>query len=228
MKTEIDPTYKERDAGNKELFSMLIYRPIAKFLLNTIFKHLNITPNQISFISLLVMIAASWFFAFTSYPLIIIGALLVSLGYVFDMLDGQYARYKGLSGKFGHWFDPFIDTIKAVFLFIGLSYGLYSRQNEALALLWGSVAMAQALLTFYVMNTRSQIIKGPTFEVKIGNIYIGYEISLYLTITAFVVVNRIYGGLIFLATVGALSWIKLYISLTRYYNKHKDEIENKA
>ena len=222
-----DTMYKAMDAGNKEFFSMIIYRPAANFLLNAIFKYLNVTPNQISFLSLVIAAFASFFFAFSEYPYVLAGVLLLHLTYTFDMLDGQYARFKGLSSKYGKWFDPFIDIIKAAFIFLALSYRVYCEtSNDPNAFIFGFLAMINSFLTFYILNTRGQMIKGPTFEVKpAGNIYVGYEISLYWALSFFIIINRPYAGLIFLATAGALSWIKCYITLRNYYFKNKAEIE---
>lgn len=225
-----DAMYKGMDAGNKELFSMLIYRPAANFLLNTVFKYLNVTPNQISFLSLIVAISGSFFFAFIDYPWVIIGVLLLHLTYTFDMLDGQYARYKGLSSKYGKWFDPFIDIIKIAFIILALSYrSYYEGAGDPRTFIWGFIALVNSFLTFYILNTRGQMIKGATFEVKPAkNIYIGYEISLYWALSFFIVINKVYAGLIFLATIGTLSWIKCYITLRKYYFKNRAEIEASA
>ncbi len=227
MKEKGDFVYKERDTGNKELLSMLIYRPTARFILIKFLKNSKITPNQISIISLILFIIASFFFAFFRYPAILIGLIFMHLGYAFDMLDGIYARYKKLSSKFGQWLDPFLDTVKAAFLFISLSYRAYVTSGNPNALIWGSVAMANSLLSYYILNTRDQVVKSNNFEVKLGkNIYVGYEITLYWAITLPILFNKLYFGLVFLATVGALSWIKVFISLRRYYIKHKSMIEN--
>lgn len=221
-----DFVYKERDAGNKELFSMLIYRPIAKIMVLRAFKFINISPNIISIVSLLWVVVASIFFAFFTYPSIIIGALFLQLSYLFDVLDGQYARYKGMSTKFGQWLDPFLDTIKIVFLFISLSFGAFKAQGDPGMFVWGAIAMANSFLTFYIMNTRDKIIKSVTFEVKLAkNIYVGYEISLYLAVTLAVLFNKAHWALVFLATIGALSWIKVLATLIKYYAANKKLVE---
>lgn len=226
MDEKRDFTYKEMDAGNKELFSMLIYRPAANFLLNIFFKRIDITPNQISLLSLLAVAIGSLFFAFLRFPFTIAGVLFLHLCYTLDMLDGQYARYKGLSSKLGKWFDPFLDVIKVVFIFSSLSYAAYISGSSYTVFLWGIGALSNSFLTFYIMNTRNLIIKEHKFQVKIKkNIYVGYEISLYWAISLIVAFNRLHWGLIFLATVGALSWIKIYATLRRYYHEHKEQIE---
>jgi len=226
MENKNDFVYKGADAGRKELFSMLIYRPIAKALIFAFFKNSKITPNQISFISLVITLIGCFFFAFFRYPFMILGVLFLHIGYVFDMLDGTYARYKGLSSKFGRWFDPFLDTIKAAGLFISISYAAYIDSGNPTVLLWGMLALVNSLITYYIMNTKSEIVKDATFEVSFGNdIYIGYEISLYLALSVIVLFNILYPGLIFMATVGALSWIKVFITARRYYVKNMDKIE---
>jgi phosphatidylglycerophosphate synthase len=226
MRSAKNFTYKEMDAGHKEFLSMLIYRPIANFMLNRVFRHTNVTPNQITLFSLAIIIIASSFFAFSRYPLVLIGILFLHLGYALDMLDGQYARYKGLSSKFGQWLDPFIDVIKGAFLYTSLSYGTYLAENNPLVFLWGIIALTNTFLTFYILNTRGQIMKGHNFELKLKKyVYVGYEISLYWVMSIAVLFNKVHVGLIFLATAGAFSWIKPYITFMRYCKMHKEQIE---
>jgi len=219
--------YKDIDFGRKELFSMLIYRPIANMLLFAFLKRSKITPNQISFASLLLTIAACCFFAFFAYPYSLFGLVFLHANYVFDCLDGQYARYKGLTSKFGRWFDPFMDIMKAALLFISLSHAAYMASGNPRAILWGMVAMANSLLTYYIMNTKGVFVKEATFEMELGkNTYIGYEVSLYWALSIIASFNILYKGLIFMATVGSLSWIKLYITARHYYVKNMESIEN--
>jgi phosphatidylglycerophosphate synthase len=226
MPEDRDYVYKEIDAGNKELFSMFIYRPLARLLLLGVFRHVNTTPNVISFLSLSLAVAASYYFACFSYPIILIGVLLLHLVYTFDMLDGQYARYRGMTSKYGRWLDPFLDDIKISLVFITLSYRAYSDTLDYRVFIWGTAALVNALLTFYILNTRGLLVNKATFEVKLKkNIYVGYEISLYWVISFFVIINKLYPGLIVLATFGALSWIKCFVSLRRYYFRNKEQIE---
>ena len=97
------------------------------------------------------------------------------------------------------------------------------------ALIWGGVALTQALLSYYILNTRSQVVPDSAFEVKLAkNIYVGYEISLYWAITIPVLFNKVYWGLMFLATAGAFGWIKVFISLRRHYTKNREKIENQS
>ncbi|MFC1808256.1 CDP-alcohol phosphatidyltransferase family protein [Candidatus Omnitrophota bacterium] len=226
MNENKDFVYREKDAGHKELFSMLIYRPLARMLLLGVFKHIKTTPNMITFISLLWTLAGCWFFAFTPYPYAIIGVLLLHIGYVFDMLDGQYARYKDMSSRYGQWFDPFLDVIKAASLFLSLSYGAYASKSDPTALIWGFFGMINCFLAYYIMNTRNIVIEGHTFEIKLPmHIYVGYEITLYWCLSVLVVFNIVYPGLIFLATVGALAWIKLLNTVWKKHLNQKDQIE---
>jgi len=218
--------YKEVDGGGKEFFSMIIYRPLARFLLLSIFRFTSITPNQITLISLCFAIVAALYLAFFTYPAIILALLFLHLTYTFDMLDGVYARYKGLTSKLGKWFDSFVDLIKLSAIFISLNYAAYKAENKIMVFIWGMLATTNVFLSVYLLNTRDQLMKIPPFEVKFGkNIYFGFEISLYWIISLFVLFNKIYAGLIFLGTAGILLWLKPYITLMRYYKRHKEEIE---
>ncbi|MBP7216236.1 MAG: CDP-alcohol phosphatidyltransferase family protein [Candidatus Omnitrophica bacterium] len=214
--------YKEKDKGKKELLSMLIYRPVATQIVLRFMKQCTFSPNLISMVSLLLGIAASLIFALGRYPVIAWGVVLLHLSYLFDVLDGQYARYKNSSSAYGAWFDPFVDIIKAACLLIGLAYGAYQITGDAHVFLWSAFAMTHSFLTMYILNTRDKVPGSSAFEVVVRpNIYIGYEISLYWIISLFVLCNLVYLGLIVLGSVGALSWVKCFISVRRNYFLHR-------
>ncbi len=221
-----ESTYKDRDAGHKEIFSMFIYRPFSRFLLWRVFRHLSITPNQVSALSLLAAVIGSGIIAFCAYPWSLTAILFLHLSYTFDTLDGQLARYKGLTSKFGKWFDPFLDVNKTVFIFAALSYKASIAEAHPTAFLWGIAALTHSFLTFYIMNTRSHVVKELTFEVKLKDrVYLGYEVSLYWVLSLVVLLDRAYEGLILLGTLGAFSWVKAYITLAKSYYANRDTIE---
>ncbi|MBF0493819.1 MAG: CDP-alcohol phosphatidyltransferase family protein [Candidatus Omnitrophica bacterium] len=221
-----DYFFKARDGGNKEFLSMLIYRPIAGFMLEKFFRDSKVTPNQISLMSLVVIAAGCCFFAFCPYPWNITGVLLLHFGYALDMLDGIYARYRGVSSEFGRWLDAFFDVIKGFLLFTSLAYSAYVTSGHYLILIAGMAALANTFLTFYVLNTKEHVIKEVIFEVQPWKgIYIGYEIMLYCFLSLMVVFDKIYLGLIILATFGALAWLKNCRTIWIYHLTHKETVK---
>ncbi len=221
-----DFMYKGRDAGHKEFFSMLIYRPIANFVLNKLVRHMKVTPNQISLFSLLMVFVGCVVFVKNPYPYSLVFVIFLHLGYLFDVLDGQYARYKGLESKYGQWFDAFLDTIKGALIFVSLSYKAYLIDHEPMVLLWGMVALIQSFLAFYALNSKEQVIEG-SFSIKLKRkVYVGYEASLYWAISLVVISNRLYYGLLFLGAVCAVTWLRVCVVLSRNCRVNKKMIKD--
>lgn len=214
--------YKSEDKGGKELFSMIIYRPIANIILERFLKDSNISPNMVSVISLIMALIASYLFYLYDYKYLILGAFFLNTAYLFDVLDGQLARYKNKASQFGRLFDAMLDVIKMALLFLAISSGIYMQTHNPLVLILGFLALSNAFLTFYMMIGRKLFMQSDSFAVRLkNNVYVGYEVSLYLILTLFALINSLYIGLLFFATLGALGWIKIFISMYGIHIKSK-------
>ena len=71
-----------------------------------VFVRLGITPNQISLMALLAGIACAVLFFMHQF---LIGALLLLLSAIFDLVDGSVARKTGAHTNFGAVFDWIVD-----------------------------------------------------------------------------------------------------------------------
>ena len=75
-----------------------IQDPLAKqmvrFLKNTL-----ITPNQVTYFSVLVGFASGYAFSFASPASLVLGGILLEATLVLDCVDGQLARAKGMASE---------------------------------------------------------------------------------------------------------------------------------
>ncbi|MDP3895807.1 MAG: CDP-alcohol phosphatidyltransferase family protein [Mesorhizobium sp.] len=80
---------------------------------------LNITPNQITFVGLALVVFNCVFYAWHRDPFLFGTSLIVA--YLFDTLDGVVARAQGTSSKFGGYLDAVVDRYQevATYLVIG-------------------------------------------------------------------------------------------------------------
>ena len=135
--------------------------PIDNLILNTkypvfyIARKLNMTPNNLTFISLVLGLVSIYSFCFKSYTL---SAITYFISYMFDTYDGNYARTYEMTTAFGDLFDHIKDLLvnfalimvflvnskliynkwvilTTVILFIGLNLHLgcqeiYSKEND--------------------------------------------------------------------------------------------------
>ena len=107
--------------------------PVDIFLLkingyfNPIFRSLNITPNILTTLSLLITLVGLLVYR-KGY--VIIGAILYFVGYYFDCADGNYARKYGLVTQFGDYYDHLSDVFKyLVFSWVLLASTISSKRK---------------------------------------------------------------------------------------------------
>lgn len=81
---------------------------IADRILWFIINFTNLTPNQITFIGLLSLLASAYFFL-TNH--LILGAIFFELRWIFDTIDGILARLKGSKSKFGAFWDNYVGNV---------------------------------------------------------------------------------------------------------------------
>jgi len=88
---------------------------------------LAVTPNQWTFLSLLLGFVGDGCIAAGGYRLGLVGAFFFQLFYLVDNWDGEVARAKGLSSRWGGWFDVAVDAVIQVALALCLAEGLQRR-----------------------------------------------------------------------------------------------------
>ena len=79
----------------------------------------GVSPNAITTVGTLVLVGSGVAFAGANLRL---GALLLLLSGVCDMLDGKVARGNGLVTKFGAFYDSTLDRIGEAVLFLGIAW----------------------------------------------------------------------------------------------------------
>jgi len=96
-----------------------------------------VTPNQITLLSLLAGLAGAAFFA-SSDPLYwLAGWLVVNIHLILDQVDGEVARWKKMTTKFGYFFDEVTHPIVNTALFVAAAMGLYAMSGDAQMLVVG-------------------------------------------------------------------------------------------
>jgi CDP-diacylglycerol--glycerol-3-phosphate 3-phosphatidyltransferase len=131
-----------------------IIDPLANF-----FIRYKVSPNHISFLSLLFALSAGILFYFSFSPKILLSAgFLTLLSAILDAVDGAIARKIGPTRK-GDFLDHALDRYSDIFIICGISFRY--------APLWiGIVAITGVLLTSY-LGTQAQ-------AVGIGRYYGGF------------------------------------------------------
>lgn len=112
--------------------------------------HTPLTPNQITFLSMVLGLASCWTYSTGNYEWGVVGGMLMVLCYVLDNCDGEIARLKKLSSSFGEKFDTFVDWVVHATFFAALGFGV-AEQNQNQIWLWlGLVGTAGATINYAI------------------------------------------------------------------------------
>lgn len=108
--------------------------PIANKILYFFADIKGITPNHLTFFSLLLGLLASYCFFMHNMKSMILGAFLIQTSFIFDCMDGQLARYRNSRSNFGAWLDRVSDRVKDFAYFFSLALGWFLKYQDAKAL----------------------------------------------------------------------------------------------
>jgi len=133
LKQNIDLSLRERYKNNYAQYYALYITHyfsirIVRFLYNK-----KITPNQVTVFSIILSLIGAVFFSLGSKASCLVGAFLFELFYIFDSVDGQLARAKGLFSHGGKYLDIFCNFLVPPVILFGIGVGvlksLYSPIN---------------------------------------------------------------------------------------------------
>jgi CDP-diacylglycerol--glycerol-3-phosphate 3-phosphatidyltransferase len=121
---------------------------------------LRIHPNVLTFVGVLISIAAGW--ALADGRFILAGVIMVAAS-VFDFIDGKVAQETGLASLFGGFWDSVIDRFSDLALSVGLIV-LYASLGRVDYVLITSITMVFATMTSYTRARAESLIK----KCKVG------------------------------------------------------------
>ncbi|MDQ3337663.1 MAG: CDP-alcohol phosphatidyltransferase family protein [Myxococcota bacterium] len=117
-------TREDRHAAHRLLYSILIkpqdnaltrylYRPIS-LPLTKLLVWTRVSPNQVSMFVGVIVALGCYLSAQASMSYVIAGTAIILAGQYLDCCDGEIARVKLLSSRFGAWLDTVVDELSSV------------------------------------------------------------------------------------------------------------------
>ena len=159
---------------------------------------LRIHPNVLTFVGVLINVAAAWALAMGRFGLA--GGIMI-VANIFDFIDGKVAREMGMDSAFGGFWDSVMDRFSDLALFLGLVY-LYSSQKRTDYVVITVVAMIFTVLTSYARARAESVVA----RCKVGFMERPERIVLFM-IGAFT--NR----------MAAVMWVILVLSILTVANR---------
>lgn len=151
MKENIESTYKSNDT--EEWLDRVWTRPIG-YLWAVFFRKLDIHPNTVTILSILIGGASALFFMHGSYRtegtvgLVynIIGILLLMWANFYDSADGQLARMTGQKTQLGRILDGVAGEVWFILIYIAIVYRFYVHHDLEFGILGIGDTAANSLL----------------------------------------------------------------------------------
>jgi phosphatidylglycerophosphate synthase len=133
-----------------EWWSSFVTSPIAVLINWVVVDWPWLTPNRITLLSLVTAIAAAALIVFGGDESFLTAAILINLSHVLDCMDGQMAKYRGQSSRFGDYFDKVTDQIQIFIWFSAVGYAAYLRTDSVTPVFLAFTGVALYSLRVYV------------------------------------------------------------------------------
>jgi phosphatidylglycerophosphate synthase len=125
----------------EEWWSRVFATPMAYLVLTVVADWRFLTPNRLTLLSFgLTFLSASLILVDTPTGLVAAG-LILQIAYIIDCMDGQLARYRGVSSKVGSLLDKWSDFVKFPFIVVALTIQSSNHQPSSIPTILGLAAI---------------------------------------------------------------------------------------
>ena len=135
-----------------------IQDPTAKWIVGFL-KNTPVTPNQVTYFSVLVGFASGYAFSYSSTLSLFWGGILLEVTLVLDCVDGQLARAKGMASEWGR----LIDGIAGYFAYLAVVVGLikgFPEYESVLKIIAGLIILRAISYDYCKQSLGALILQG--------------------------------------------------------------------
>ncbi|MCB9528943.1 MAG: CDP-alcohol phosphatidyltransferase family protein [Myxococcales bacterium] len=165
MFAEIRRIYRQSLKPADSYFNLYLARPLAAPLVAA-FARTRVTPNQVTFLSITVALAAMVPLVWLPGPLgLWLGVAGIELAYVLDCVDGQLARLTGRTSPVGGELDFLMDELKAYLLVAAVAARWHLHDGG------GALALFVGLATLVVIGAAlslTRFVRTPEYAEATG------------------------------------------------------------
>lgn len=146
MKVTIRQIKKAQNPPEKDAYHAVIFgRKISPYFTWGLLR-LGFNPNLITIISLFFIIIGSCFFTFSFPQYWILGWVILQGYHILDSCDGEVARLKKNTSKFGGMFDSMLHPLGNAIVFAAASIGIYKITGNVFILYFGFLTVIVLLM----------------------------------------------------------------------------------
>lgn len=119
---------------------------------------IDISPDILTFLTVIFGVISAVLFTFPSVLSYLAGALMLQAYYVFDAVDGQYARLKGKTSLTGAYFDYISNHIVDSLVFLGMGLGLFRSGGEPLFMVCGFFSAWGMIFMYLIHDAQASVL----------------------------------------------------------------------
>ncbi|MFP6654152.1 MAG: CDP-alcohol phosphatidyltransferase family protein [Myxococcota bacterium] len=150
-----------------------------------------ITPNGLTFASLVTSLLACLAITLGGSTNLLAAAIVIQISYVMDCMDGQLARYRGLSSKFGAFADKWSDFVKFPAILLALTLDAFHHDPTLTTVIAGFAAVFLVGYLPYLKSLAStelginpwSIFSNPNFASRNLRFFLFEEAQWYLAVS---------------------------------------------
>ena len=143
---------KETSKPREEWWSRVFATPVAYGILLVVADWRSITPNRLTLLSLATTLVACLLITTGGETSLLIAAAAIQVSYILDCMDGQLARYRDASSRFGAFADKWSDYVKFPAILLALTVDAFHRDPSLTPVI---VGFAAVLLVGYLPYLKS-------------------------------------------------------------------------
>jgi len=117
-KSKIKSTYKSADT--EEFLDRIFYRKVG-YSIAVVSKAIGLTPNMVTFISIIFGVVAGHLFFYQNTSVNVIGVILLIIAEALDGADGQLARMTNTHSRYGRIFDGVAGNLWFISIYLHMS-----------------------------------------------------------------------------------------------------------
>jgi len=151
---------------NDEWWSSFVTSPLAIFANWIVVDWKWLTPNLITFFSLITALLSTALIIIGGQVNFYIAAGLINVSHILDCMDGQMARYRETSSRLGNYFDKITDFIQIFFWFGAIAYAAFLQTHSIIPIFLAFTGVSFYSLRVYVKYVTIFI------EVEYDNTYL--------------------------------------------------------
>jgi len=157
---ELRETCRSPNAERERSISMVLGRKVSIYFTKLLL-YTNITANQTTVLDVLIGIIAGMFLVYGNRLFTLIGALLLQLYFIFDLVDGEVARYRKSSSLTGVYLERLGHYIVPPFIFMCIAFGLYNTFEDIWIFALGFSASLSLMLLKLVQECKLLVVLYP-------------------------------------------------------------------